>query len=266
MVTFTLPAQLRALAYANPVVFYNILFKVCHGVLKTFAKNDPDLGGDIGACGILHTNNRRMDYHPHLHYIVPGCALNRKRKQWRKLKRDYLFNGKALASMFRARILAAINAHASHHDGFKMPGDLPKKWNVQCKQVGKGLPALKYLSRYLYRGVISEKDLVHYDSALKQITFGYRHSKSGEYRYRTLSLADFLWHITMQVLPKGLRRARDYGLLHGNAKSRLILLQTLLQVKPPPRVVKLELPYNCCRCRTAMRVIGFLPPGNYFPS
>jgi hypothetical protein len=31
---------------------------------------------------------------------------------------------------------------------------------VDCAHVGKGLPALKYLSRYLYRGVISEKNII----------------------------------------------------------------------------------------------------------
>lgn len=257
MVTFTLPVQLRALTYANPDVFYNILFKVSLGVLNTFANNDQDLNGDLGACGILHTNNRRLDYHPHIHFIVPGCAINRRRRQWRKLKGDYLFNGRALAPVFRARMLEAINQH-----GFTMPDDLPKKWNVQCKQVGKGLPAIKYLSRYLYRGVINEKDLIHFDPLEKTVTFGYRHSKSGEYRYRTLPLDDFLWRITMQVLPKGFRRVRDYGLLHGNAKSRLILLQALLHVQLPPRILKTTLLYNCRRCHAAMRIIGFLQPAH----
>jgi hypothetical protein len=37
------------------------------------------------------------------------------------------------------------------------PRNLPEKWVVDCGHVGKGQPALKYLSRYLYRSVISEK-------------------------------------------------------------------------------------------------------------
>jgi len=258
MVTFTLPAQLRALVYANPTVCYNTLFDVALGTLKTFASNDQKLNGELGACAILHTNNRRLDYHPHIHFIVPGCALNRSRKQWRKLKGDYLFNGRQLAMVFRARMLASINQLQ-----LTLPDKLPREWNVQCKHVGKGLPALQYLSRYLYRGAIREKDLIHFDPDQKQVTFGYRHSKSSEYRYRTLPLDDFLWCITMQVLPKGFRRVRDYGLLHGNSKSRMILLQVLLRVQLPPPIIKIVTAYNCLRCQAAMRIVGFLHPGTF---
>jgi len=256
MVTFTLPAQLRAVAYANPVIFYNTLFKVSLGVLNTFANNDQQLDGDLGACGILHTNNRQLDYHPHIHFIVPGCAVNRRRKQWRKLKGDYLFNGKKLARVFRARILDAMNQLA-----LPLPDGLPEKWNVQCKHVGKGLPAIKYLSRYLYRGVINEKDLIQYDTHQNTITFGYRHSKSGQYRTRKLPLCDFLWRITMQVLPRGFRRVRDFGLLHGNARSRMILLQVLLHVHVLPPIPKTVSGYNCRVCKVAMRIIGFIQSG-----
>jgi hypothetical protein len=33
---------------------------------------------------------------------------------------------------------------------------------------------------------------------------------------------DFLWLVLQHVLPKGFRRVRDYGFLHGNAKKLLI--------------------------------------------
>ena len=36
-------------------------------------------------------------------------------------------------------------------------------WVVDCRNVGTGEPALEYLSRYLYRGVIGEPDLIDYD-------------------------------------------------------------------------------------------------------
>jgi hypothetical protein len=68
---------------------------------------------------VLHTHSRRLDYHPHVHIIVPGACLNRKRKQWKKLKRKYLFNEFALAKVFRARILDAVR-----HAGFSLPANL----------------------------------------------------------------------------------------------------------------------------------------------
>ncbi len=255
MVTFTLPAQLRPLAYANPKPVYRALFDVAIDTLNTFAQNEPQLSGRLGACAVLHTHSRRLDYHPHVHLIVPGAAIDPKRKQWRKLKRDYLFNGMHLARVFRPRMIEAIKALQ-----LTVP-DNPESWNVQCKFVGKGLPAIKYLSRYLYRGVINERDLIAFDRENNTVTFRYRDNKTGELRFRTLTLVDFLWRIAMQVLPKGFRRARDYGYLHGNAKTRLVLLQLLLCIQLKPPTVKVAMPHYCAECHGSLRIVGFLKPG-----
>ena len=255
MITFTLPAQLRVLAYANPKQLYQAMFEVAISTLNTFAANHPRLHGQPGACAVLHTHSRRLDYHPHVHLIVPGGVIDAQRKQWRKLKGDYLFNGRHLATVFRARMLAALKRLDLAH-----PDNLPGRWNAQCKYVGKGLPALQYLSRYLYRGVINEKNLIDFDRDCNTVTFRYRDSKSGEWRYRRLSLDDFLWRIMMQVLPKGFRRVRDYGFLHGNTKTRLMLLQLLLQVMTPLPVERVARPFQCAECHADMRIIAFLKP------
>ena len=37
---------------------------------------DPKwLGAKIGMTGVLHTHTRRLDYHPHIHFIVPGGGI-----------------------------------------------------------------------------------------------------------------------------------------------------------------------------------------------
>jgi hypothetical protein len=46
---------------------------------------------------------------------------------------------------------------------------------VDCKSVGSGEKALIYLGRYLYRGVIAEKDIVACDNA--QVSFRYPPSR-----------------------------------------------------------------------------------------
>ncbi|MBI2384096.1 MAG: IS91 family transposase, partial [Gammaproteobacteria bacterium] len=46
--------------------------------------------------------------------------------------------------MFRAKLLRAL-ADA----GASIPAGLPHKWVVDCRNVGRGGPALDYLSRYL---------------------------------------------------------------------------------------------------------------------
>ena len=56
--------------------------------------------------------------------------------------------------------------------GFTLPAGLPERWVVDCKAVGDGQAALRYLGRYLYRGVISERDIKSSKDGL--VTFRYR--------------------------------------------------------------------------------------------
>ena len=45
-------------------------------------------------------------------------------------------------------------------EGLPVPPNLPEQWVVDCNCVGNGHKALVYLGRYLYRGVIQERDIV----------------------------------------------------------------------------------------------------------
>ena len=103
-----------------------------------------------------------------------------------------------------------------------LPLSLPNKWVVDCRSVGHGLSALKYLSRYLYRGVLPDKDIVDING--DQVTFRYIDSQTNQSTTRSLPTGSFLILILQHVLPKGLQRVRDYGLLHGSAKKKGIVL------------------------------------------
>jgi len=252
MATFTLPYELRFLAWDHQTLVYNLLFACASSTLKDFGINPKNLGADIGMTAVLHTHNRRLDYHPHVHVVVPGGGVDKARKQWKKKKCKYLFNEFALAKVFRARFLAAL-AQA----GLALPDSVSRKWVVDCTHAGKGLSALKYLSRYLYRGVIGESSIVSNQNG--NITFKYVESRTGKTRYRTAKGEDFLWLVLQHVLPKGFRRLRDYGFLHGNAKKLLRLVQMVLQVmiqtRSRPRPV-----FKCPLCHSSMRVLGICSP------
>jgi len=175
MVTFTLPYELRFLAWNNQKKVYSILFACVASTLKDFGLNPKNPGAEIGMTMVLHTNNRKLDYHPHIHAVVPGGGINKARRQWKKKKGKYLFNHKAMVRVFRARFLAALNEAE-----LPIPKGVPEKWVVDCTRVGKGISALKYLSRYLYRGVISEKNIIANRNGY--VTFKYIESSSGETR------------------------------------------------------------------------------------
>ncbi len=111
MVTFTLPAQLRTLAWQNQRTVYDLLFRIASDTLKEFGANPKNMDADLGMTGVLHTHSRRLDYHPHVHFVVPGGGINTRKNEWRKLKGKYLFNGKNLAKVFRAKLLKALDEH-----------------------------------------------------------------------------------------------------------------------------------------------------------
>ncbi len=249
MVTFTVPYELRSLVWRHQKLAYSLLFTCVASTLKTFGLNPKHLGADIGMTMVLHTNSRKLDFHPHIHAVVPGGGVDRRRRQWKRITRNYLFNHKALAVVFRARLLTALKEACC-----VIPKNIPAKWVVDCTEAGKGISALKYLSRYLYRGVISEKNIVSNDNGY--ITFSYIDSDTGETRYRTLKGEDFLQLIAQHILPRGFRRVRDYGFLHSNAKRLRSLIQLILRVIIPPIKPRTRPVFRCCCCQSAMVILG----------
>lgn len=253
MLTFTLPSELRDLAWRNQRTLYALLFECAWETVHTFSQNDQQLQGSPGAVAVLHTHSRRLDYHPHVHLAMPAAALDAQERLWRtkssKGKGNYLFNHKALAKVFRAKLLAAIT-----REGLVLPR-LPEKWVVDCKCVGTGVQALVYLGRYLYRGVIQEKDILRCEDG--RVSFRYRDSKTGKMTTRTVSGATFLWLLMQHVLPKGLRRARNFGFLHPNSKRLIALLHWVLKLIPmaPQTWMKTRPPLLCPCCGAAMQIV-----------
>jgi len=253
LLTFTLPAELRTLAQARADIVLDQIMRCAWCTVNQFAHNDRQLQGTPGAIAVLHTHSRRLDYHPHVHLVVPAAAIDADKKRWRRKRRGkngtYLFNAKALATVFRAKMLAALAAAK-----LTLPRACPTQWVAHCKAVGGGAKALVYLGRYLYRGVIREQDILAFDDT--QVTFRYREAASGSWQRRTLAGADFLWLIVQHVLPRGFRRARNHGFLHANGKRLIALLHLLLKFDPgrftpPPK----ERPALQCPCCGALMVI-----------
>lgn len=130
LLTFTLPAELRGLAWHQQRTVYAALMACAWETLRTFSRNDKRLAGSAGALAVLHTHSRKLDFHPHVHLAMPAAALDADAGLWRSLRKSdqgdgYLLNHKALAKVFAAKLLAALS-----DAGLQLPPDLPKKWVV----------------------------------------------------------------------------------------------------------------------------------------
>ena len=122
---------------------YSLMIQCCWDTLKTFSQNDKQLQGIPGAIAVLQTHSRCLDFHPHVHVVIPAAAINQAKRLWRtktaqskgksEKKKSYLFNHKALAKAFLAKMLEAITK-----EGLALPKQYPEKWVVDCKSVGSG--------------------------------------------------------------------------------------------------------------------------------
>lgn len=142
--------------------------------------------------------------------------------------------------------------------GLQPPIVLPERWVVDCKRLDHGDSAIVYLGRYLYRGVIQERDIVRMDDS--GVTYRWRHSKSGLMRARTVSGAEFLRLVLQHVLPKGLRRARSYGFLHPNARRTAALLELLVFQVPKQKPPTGRATLRCTCCGAPMLIVATRTP------
>ena len=122
---------------------------------------------------------------------------------------------------------------------------------ADVQPVGSGEAALKYLAAYLCRPPLHESQIETWNA--QSVTFRYREN-GGTPKRGTVSGSEFMRRVLQHVLPKGFRRARNYGFLHPNSKKLIVLLRLLvfkLCGKTPAKsatATPTERPKWLCRC------------------
>ena len=265
MITFTLPAQLRALTRSNQRLMINLLFRTSAAAIQQLARNPRWLGGQIGLIGVLHTWSRELVYHPHVHYLAPGGALT-DQGQWRPA-RNFFLPVKALSTLFRAKFRDALKKTALFDQ--VSPETWRQPWVVHTQPVGYALPALNYLARYLFRVALGNNRIVKVNH--DRVTFRYKTNDTGQIRTRTLAAEEFIRRFLQHVLPKGLVKVRYYGFLSPGQRHRLQLLRQCLAPaatdQPPtpsgPSPQARSLP--CPTCGQPMHWVQSIPPRGRCP-
>ena len=68
------------------------------------AANPRFVGTDrLGFFGVLHTWGRTLEYHPHVHYVVPGGGIDEGGSRWLPSRANFLVPEEALSILFRAK-------------------------------------------------------------------------------------------------------------------------------------------------------------------
>ena len=222
MVTFTLPAQLRS-GFFGPHAkeAYDLFFTAASGALSEKLAADKGLRAHThGFVAVLHTWTQRLEFHPHIHCLVPGAGLNQQGRFVKVKNPNYLLYLPHLQAAFRQRMYRLLKEHDWQAD----PEVWRKTWGVHIQPAGAGASALNYLSAYVSRTAITNARMVRVEQS--SVTFRWKdrahHNKP---RLMTLPGVEFAARYLRHVLPTGLRSIRYYGFCHPAAKASRMRVQ-----------------------------------------
>jgi hypothetical protein len=263
LVTFTLPAELRALARSHQRVVYAALFEASSEALRALAADPKFIGTSrMGFFGVLHTWGRTLEYHPHVHYVVPGGGLSTDGARWLPSRADFLVPVRALSIVFRAKFRDLLEREGllDRVD----PAVWGRDWVVHSQAAGDGRATLRYLAQYVFRVAIGDHRIVSCDDG--RVTFRYRRVGSNRPRTMTLEAREFLRRFLQHVLPAGFQKVRHYGFLSPNSGTSLEAVRWLVTVSKGSRFAleakRAEGPTTppaprCPACGGPMSVLGF---------
>lgn len=246
-VVFTLPAEYREFARSNQTKFLAILFDAAVKSITKLAADPEHLGGDIGMLAVLHTWTRTLEYHPHLHMLIPGM-VRLPDGTFRK-EDSFMVPIGALCKVFRAKFIHKLKKVFKDHK--KLPYIKHNKWNVFIKESSSNPDrVLNYFARYVYGQAIDNSRIL--DVSDDGVTISYK--RDGQRKSMTLNPDEFLRRYLQHTLPKGFHRVRFYGLWHPANRGQLSRLRLELFLKsgkpaPPPLDPKC---FPCPNCQQPM--------------
>jgi len=257
LVTFTLPHELHAVAYAHQRQVYGAMFTASSEALKELAMDRRFLGAHIGMLGVLQTWKRDLGYHPHIHYLVPAGGLSPDSRHWRyPRKRGYLVAQKPLGVLFRAKFRDQLKQLGFIDD--VPPQAWDRDWIADCTLAGDGRRSLKYLGPYIHRVALSDRRIV--DVSNDEVTFQYKPSNTTRWKNRTLPVLVFIALYLRHVLPRGFMKVRYYGFLASASRSTLRAVRLAIvcsRSQPPQSAPKSTTVLTCPHCGGIMQRIGF---------
>ena len=200
---------------------YDLFFAAVSAALAEKLTTDKGLRAPInGFTAALHTWNQRLEFHPHIHCLLPGAGLNAKGQAVRVKKADFLVHLHHLQAAFRQHMRRLLDQEHWPVD----PIVWTKDWGVHIQPAGSGGAALKYLGAYVARTAITDRRMVALEAS--SVSFNWK-DRSNHNCIQTLKLpgVEFVRRYLRHALPRGLRSVRYYGFCHPAAKANRMRLQ-----------------------------------------
>ena len=266
MITCTVPAEFRDFFRSHQRFAYSALFQATSKTIISLAAEPTYFPGDTpGLFGVLHTWGRQMQYHPHIHYVVPGGAFSSSDHSWHSSPEAFYLPVRIISEKIKSHFFKLMQKNDLLH--LVRAGVWVKNWNVNSQSVGNGARSIRYLSSYVFRTAISNHRVITMEN--RQVLFRYTDTKSGTNKTMSLSAFEFIRRFLQHVLPTGFMKIRYYGFMHPSTtipvKLAVALLEALFAVRPR-RVEPVESSVPCCeRCNGIVRFVGFVRPNDTLP-
>jgi len=265
LVTFTIPAELRALCLAYPAILYDLLLRVSAAALQDLIATKYH-GARGGFISVLHTWGRQIQHHPHIHLIVPAVAFHADTGQLiHPANNDFLVHYHPLADRFRSLLHTALqNEHPEIYNDLT-PAQRhvlspAKQWNLKLQPAGRAHTALRYLARYVQRSAFGAKRLLGYDQH-GNVRVSWTSRRTGRSAVMTLTPHEFIRRWLLHVLPKGFTRIRHYGFLSPAARrTRLFIRLKLGKLGEPAPKLPEPKAFTCDCCGGALTFLREIAP------
>jgi len=236
---FTVPAELRRLFKFNKALLYNLLFKCAWETIEQFSQNPVNkIEAKMGMIAILHTWKQNLDYHPHLHCIIPSGGVTANNK-WKSSPNggEYLFNYEALAKTFKGKFLFYLKqlfkddklefGDMKDAEAAKYFYDIKetlyrKDWVVHTKKSFRSHHSVfEYLGRYTHKIAISNARIKEVSDT--HVSFSYT-DRADNYKkkVRKVEGVKFIKLFLEHVLPKRFMKIRSYGFLSSRNKTAML--------------------------------------------
>jgi Putative transposase/Transposase zinc-binding domain len=258
LLTFTVPETLRAFMRSQQRLAYHAMFQASATALKRLATDERCLGTDLpGFPGVLHTWGRQLQYHPHIHSIVPGGGLSKELTSWLPSRAHCFVPGKALSPISRALFKDAMRPAGFLEQIAPQVWTMP--WKVPSQANHHGHSAFTSLAPSVFKVAISN----HRRVSLKDRTVTFTYRKGGSARPRTVHRdgMEFLRRFRQHVLPEGFQKVRHFGLLPTSCAVPLTTIRRLIgqrhpsEDQPPPRTPPLPRVARCPTCGVPLHVV-----------
>jgi hypothetical protein len=235
-IVFTLPDKLNPVVIRNKRIIYGLMFDKCRETLLSVSADEKYFGAGIGFFSILHSWGQKINFHPHLHCVVPGGGYSEKKQKWVYAPNNYFVPVQVLKMRFRKLFLQELKelykSDKLYLQGTTFAGvkefqemiDIlfDTEWVVYLKESFQGRDSvIEYLARYTHRIAISNHRII--DTKDGVVKFRYRdYADQNREKIMELPAASFINRFMMHVVPRRFVRIRYFGILSHRNKRKAI--------------------------------------------